>query len=166
MTNFTNFHRFGPNTFPAFNSVIYAIEVQVDYITSVLVKPIIDGYTHVVEVKQDAEEGFIENLDRVLGETVFSAGCSNWYINKAGRNSAAWPGEAATFWKATYFPTWSHFIWTGGSSFWMLRKAWRNLKTTSPLSWLALIAGTGFAMSQGLLAIPGPVENLFRPLKA
>ncbi|KAL5600653.1 hypothetical protein FOVSG1_008465 [Fusarium oxysporum f. sp. vasinfectum] len=156
---------FGPNTFPAFNSVIYAIEVQVDYITSVLVKPIIDGYTHIVEVKQDAEEGFIENLDRVLGETVFSAGCSNWYINKAGRNSAAWPGEAATFWKATYFPTWSHFIWTGGSSFWMLRKAWRNMKTTSPLSWLALIAGTGFAMSQGLLAIPGPVENLFRPLK-
>ncbi|KAF5636952.1 monooxygenase [Fusarium sp. NRRL 25303] len=157
---------FGPNTFPAFNSVIYAIEVQVDYITSVLVKPIVDGYTHVVEVKQDAEEDFVENLDRVLSETVFSAGCSNWYINKAGRNSAAWPGEAVTFWKATYFPTWSHFLWTGGSSFWMLRKAWRNLKTTSPLSWLALIAGTGFAMSQGLLAIPRPLENLFRPLNA
>ncbi|KAG5812639.1 hypothetical protein H9Q74_003591 [Fusarium xylarioides] len=155
---------FGPNTFPAFNSVIYAIEVQVDYITSVFVKPIIDGYTHVVEVKEDAEEGFIQNLDRVLGETVFSAGCSNWYINKAGRNSAAWPGEAATFWKATYFPTWSHFLWTGGSSFWMLRKAWRHLKTTSLLSWLALLAGTWYTMSQGLLA--GPFETLVRPFKA
>ncbi|KAH6869051.1 hypothetical protein B0T10DRAFT_418998 [Thelonectria olida] len=139
---------FGPNTFPAFNSVIYAIEVQVAYIASVLVKPIIDGYANVVEVKEESEETFIDDLDRVLDETVFAAGCSNWYINSAGRNSAAWPGLAVTFWRATYFPKWRDFIFSGGSSFWFFRKTWRNLTNVSPAIWVALFGVTAGAAGQ------------------
>lgn len=139
--------------------------MQVAYITSVLVKPVIDGYTDVVEVKQDAEEDFIQELDRQLGQTVFSAGCSNWYINKAGRNSAAWPGLAVTFWQATFFPKWDHFLMSGGSPFWLVRKTWRNVKTTSPLVWLVLAAGTWFTVSKGFWTIPSPVQNLFRQLE-
>ncbi|KAH7127307.1 hypothetical protein EDB81DRAFT_846220 [Dactylonectria macrodidyma] len=133
---------FGPNTFPAFNSVIYAIEVQVAYITSILMKPIIDGYADVVEVKKESEEKFIDDLDDVLAQTVFAAGCSNWYINKAGRNSAAWPGLAVTFWRATLFPTWNDFVFSGGSNWWLLRKLWRNVTTISPLVLLALATAT------------------------
>jgi hypothetical protein len=156
--------RFGPNTFPAFNSVIYAIEVQVAYITSVLVKPVIDGYADVIEVKQDAEESFIQDLDKKLGETVFSAGCSNWYINKAGRNSAAWPGLAVTFWQATFFPKWNHFLMTGGSPFWIIRRTWRNLKSISSRTWLALIASIGLAVFWSGLKTPDPLEDLVRLL--
>ncbi|KAI8657178.1 hypothetical protein NCS57_01095500 [Fusarium keratoplasticum] len=155
---------FGPNTFPAFNSVIYAIEVQVAYITSVLVKPVIDGYADVIEVKQDAEESFIQDLDKKLGETVFSAGCSNWYINKAGRNSAAWPGLAVTFWQATFFPKWNHFLMTGGSPFWIIRRTWRNLKSISSRTWLALIASIGLAVFWSGLTTPDPLEDLVRLL--
>ncbi|KAM5352841.1 hypothetical protein ACJ41O_005563 [Fusarium nematophilum] len=148
---------FGPNTFPAFNSVIYAIEVQVSYIASVLVKPILDGYTSVLEVKEEAEEKFVQDLDAVLAETVFAAGCSNWYINQAGRNSAAWPGLAVTFWHATRFPKWADFTFTGGSSLWVLRKMRRGLGSVSPLAWVALVAlGVGGSqVSSSVLRVAG-----------
>jgi len=69
-----------------------------------------------VEVKAAAEEGFIENIDIELSGTVFSAGCSNWYVNKEGRNSASWPGYAANYWYKTIFPRWNDFVLQGGSS--------------------------------------------------
>ncbi|KPM43012.1 hypothetical protein AK830_g3538 [Neonectria ditissima] len=156
---------FGPNTFPAFNSVIYAIEVQVAYITSTLIKPVIDGYANVVEVKAAAEEGFVENLDKVLAETVFAAGCSNWYINSAGRNSAAWPGLAVTFWKATAFPKWNDFVMAGGSNLWLLRKAQRIVtKATWPLWVIAASMGVG-AVHQNLFASTESISTIFSQLK-
>lgn len=96
-------------------------------------KPLIDQSATVVEVKDEAEEKFTRDLDHVLEETVFSAGCSNWYINSAGRNSAAWPGLASTFWRATYFPKWGDFTLEGGSISWPLRKLWRQLAASSPI---------------------------------
>ncbi|KAK5168183.1 uncharacterized protein LTR77_006751 [Saxophila tyrrhenica] len=119
---------FGPNTFPAFNSVIYSIEVQVEYIARTLIEPIMDGYSDVIEVRQEAEAKSIRELDEVLQTTVFAAGCSNWYINKAGRNSAAWPGLASSYWKATFFTKWQDFTMEGGSSTWLVKQGWRRLK--------------------------------------
>ncbi|KAK7700107.1 hypothetical protein SLS64_011125 [Diaporthe eres] len=84
--NFPNFGMlFGPNTFPAFNSVIYAVEVQVDYLAKTLFKTVIDGYADVVEVSEEAEARFVTELDKTLAKTVFNSGCNNWYINSAGR---------------------------------------------------------------------------------
>jgi hypothetical protein len=140
--------RFGPNTFPAFNSVIYAVEVQVAYIANVLIKPIVDAYADVIEIREDAEETFVKELDGVLAETVFAAGCSNWYINSAGRNSAAWPGLAATFWRATFFPKWREFNWTGGSRLWVLNMVWRNVASLSGLVLLPVLAAVGFWVTQ------------------
>ncbi|KAB5531368.1 hypothetical protein GE09DRAFT_1040978 [Coniochaeta sp. 2T2.1] len=138
--NFPNFAiLFGPNTFPAFNSVIYTIEVQVDYISKTLIEPLLDGYAKTVEVKEQAEEKCIDDLDVVLEQTVFAAGCSNWYINSAGRNSAAWPGLAATYWRATFFPKWNDFSKTGGSSMWLVRKAWRKVSNASSVFLLSLL---------------------------
>jgi hypothetical protein len=110
-----NTTRFGPNTFPAHNSVIFASEVQVDYIAKTLFQPIINGRAATVEVKKEAEEGFVESIDVELNGTVFSAGCSNWYMNKKGRNSASWPGYAATYWYRTFFPRWNDFVLENGS---------------------------------------------------
>ncbi|KAG9186591.1 hypothetical protein G6011_09699 [Alternaria panax] len=50
--NFPNFAlMFGPNTFPAHNSVIFASEVQVDYIAKTLVLPLLDGRASTIEGK-------------------------------------------------------------------------------------------------------------------
>ncbi|KAH8743316.1 hypothetical protein BGZ57DRAFT_946387 [Hyaloscypha finlandica] len=139
--NYPNFGiLFGPNTFPAFNSVIFSVEVQVEYVAKTLISPILDRYADVVEVKAEAEEKFIKDLDGILEHTVFSAGCSNWYINSAGRNSASWPGLASTFWKAAFFPRWRDFEMSGGSRTWLLHKVLRSLSTTPIWLWLTLLS--------------------------
>ena len=102
--------RFGPNTFPAHNSVIFSSEVQVDYIAKTLVLPLLNPSGLTVEVKKKAEDDFVADIDKELSGTVFSSGCSNWYINSKGRNSASWPGLASNFWRKTVFPQWNDFI--------------------------------------------------------
>lgn len=36
---------------------------------------------------------------------MFSAGCSNWYIDKFGNNAASFPGYASDLWKQAWFTT-------------------------------------------------------------
>jgi len=112
----------------------------VEYIAKTLISPILDHYANIIEVKPEAEEKFIGNLDGILEHTVFSAGCSNWYINSAGRNSASWPGLASTFWKAAFFPRWRDFNMSGGSRTWLFHKASRNLRSTPVWVWLTVFS--------------------------
>ncbi|KAG8158441.1 hypothetical protein KVR01_011563 [Diaporthe batatas] len=138
--NFPNFGiLFGPNTFPAFNSVIYAVEVQVEYLAKTLFKTVIDDYADVMEVKEEAETHFVTELDKTLAKTVFNSGCINWYMNSAGRNSASWPGMASSFWRATFFPRWRDFALQGGSPTWVLQRAVRSLRNTSLWMWIGLL---------------------------
>ena len=144
--------RFGPNTFPAHNSVIFASEVQVDYIAKTLFLPLLDGKASSVEVKAEAEEDFVADIDEELRGTVFSAGCSNWYINSEGRNSASWPGLAATFWRRTFFPKWSDFVMGGGHKSWRLKRTYRSMSSLlfSKMGLLVLLAVFGaWADEQG-----------------
>ena len=156
-------YRFGPNTFPAFNSVIFSVEVQVEYIAKTLVSPILDRYADIVEVKTEAEEKFIQNLDGILEHTVFAAGCSNWYINSAGRNSASWPGLASTFWKAAMFPKWKDFEFDGGSRAWVVRKVIRSVRTFSVWAWLTVISFLGTVLfTQSSLQPKKSLHSLLR----
>ena len=109
------FNKFGPNTFPAFNSVIFAVEVQVAYIAKTLMAPIVDSFANVIESQAAEEEKFVMDLDERLAGTVFAAGYSNWYINSVGRNAATWPGFASSSWAATFFPKWRALTMSGGS---------------------------------------------------
>ncbi|KAL2847795.1 hypothetical protein BJY01DRAFT_262907 [Aspergillus pseudoustus] len=133
---------FGPNTFPANNSALFACETQVVYAVKSLFIPILDRRTRIVEVKQPAEEKHTNNIHARLQNTVFAGDCSNWYIGKYGRNAASWPAKAANFWFETYFPDWSAFDWTGGSVFWPLYavKRWAGAHVTV---WRVLVL-TGF----------------------
>jgi hypothetical protein len=106
-------------------------------------KPILDRYASTIEAKKDSEEKFVADLDGVLDTTVFSAGCSNWYINTEGRNAAAWPGLASSFWRATLFPKWNDFSMKGGSRFWVFKKLSRKLRMTSPAIWVAVLGFLG-----------------------
>lgn len=136
---------FGPNTFPANNSALFACETQVDYAVKSLFKPLLDRRFDVIEVKRTAEEVTTQKTHEGLAATVFAGDCSNWYIGKFGRNAASWPGYARTFWMATYFPDWDAFNMKGGSSFWPLRTARR---------WLGewVFSATGLKLSALLFA--------------
>lgn len=103
--------------------------MQVDYIAKTLVLPLLNGNATTVEVKKYAEDEFVAGIDEELSGTVFSSGCSNWYINNQGRNSASWPGAVATFWKRSFFPNWKHFVFRGGKRTWMIKRAYRGLSS-------------------------------------
>ncbi|KAH6704243.1 monooxygenase [Leptodontidium sp. MPI-SDFR-AT-0119] len=116
--NFPNFAiLFGPNTFPAHNSALFTCEVQVEYVMRTLMAPLIDKRASIIEVKQTAENQFVNSIHSELNGSVFAAGCTNWYINEFGRNAASWPGLASAFWKAAYFPSSNTIIWFPGRGF-------------------------------------------------
>jgi cation diffusion facilitator CzcD-associated flavoprotein CzcO len=125
---------FGPNTFPANNSALFACETQVDYAIKSLFTPLIDRWADVIEVKHTVEDYTTNEIHRQLNNTVFAGDCSNWYIGKFGRNAASWPGLARSFWFSTYFPDWSVFNVGGGSRLWPLYAARRWLTTIKPLT--------------------------------
>lgn len=123
-------HSFGPNTFPAHNSALFSCEVQVEYVTKSLFRPIMDHRASLIEVKQSAEDYFANDMQNQLTGSVFSAGCSNWYINSAGRNSASWPGYASSFWRQTFFPKFADFELLDGDKFWFTKSLTRKLAKT------------------------------------
>ncbi|RFU25168.1 hypothetical protein B7463_g11172, partial [Scytalidium lignicola] len=106
---------FGPNTFPAHNSALFSCEVQAEFAAKTLFVPLLNRRASVIEIKQQAEEEFIQSAQTLLQGSIFSAGYSNWYINSEGKNSASWPGYASTFWRQTWFPNFADFKFLGGS---------------------------------------------------
>jgi hypothetical protein len=89
-----------------------------------------DQRASLIEVKQSAEDYFAKDMENQLTGSVFSAGCSNWYINSAGRNSASWPGYASTFWRQTFFPKFNDFELLDGEKFWFTGSLARILAKT------------------------------------
>ena len=131
---------FGPNTFPANNSALFACETQASYAIKSLIEPIVNKRATIIEVRQAAEDRNTNAIHHQLANTVFAGDCSNWYIGSFGRNAASWPGLARSFWWATYTPIWSDFNITGTSSWWPLHTIVRQLTTMSATTKVALFA--------------------------
>ncbi|KAM0321594.1 hypothetical protein ACHAQA_010020 [Verticillium albo-atrum] len=88
---------FGPNTFPANNSALYACEVQVAYTVKALFQPLLDKRARTIEVKESVEVRATNEIHLRLRNSVFSGRCTSWYIGEFGRNAASWPGLACEF---------------------------------------------------------------------
>lgn len=129
---------FGPNTFSAHNSALFSCEVQIEYVARTMIAPIIDGRASVIEVKDTAENQWVNGVQHQMSGSVFEAGCSNWYINEFGRNAASWPGFASAFWKESLIPRRGIFVTSKGSKLWMLNTGARWLKTTSTVTYAIL----------------------------
>lgn len=88
----------GPNTGLGHNSVVYIIEAQVDYILEALDHIDAQG-VEIIEVKREAEDAYMEKLDRMAEGTVWLAGgCKSWYVDeRSGRLTLVWPDFAHSF---------------------------------------------------------------------
>jgi len=129
--------------------VLFASEVQVEYLARTLIAPIIDRRIKSLEVKPTAEYQWVNKLQAELQGTVFEAGCSNWYINKHGRNSASWPGYASTYWKEALIPHFGVFKESSGTRMWFLNTLWRWIRTTNKETYgILLLAIVGMASHQ------------------
>lgn len=105
---------FGPNAFPAHNSVIFANETQVEYIIKTLIKPVVNGHFEVLDVKQAAENYHSNHVQKKLENMVWNEGCANWNLNDSGRNTTNYHDPTWKFWWDLYWPVWKDFDLSGG----------------------------------------------------
>jgi cyclohexanone monooxygenase len=88
---FPNFFMlYGPNTNLGHNSIIYMLESQVQHVMRCR-QAMRAADASSIEVEPGAHRRFNSRLQRRLAGTVWQ-GCSSWYLDRHGRNSANWPG--------------------------------------------------------------------------
>ncbi|WP_431279290.1 flavin-containing monooxygenase [Leifsonia poae] len=90
----------GPNTALAHNSVVFMIEAQIHYAIDALEQT---GFGAVVDARPAAATRYNRWLDRSLARGVWSrGGCTSFYLDASGRNTALWPLRAASFRRTTH----------------------------------------------------------------
>lgn len=90
----------GPNSI-GINSVIFSLESQIAYVMSALRTMDRRGARR-VEVRQEALDGFVEDVDaRSEGSVWTAGGCKAYYVDDTGRNFGLYPGFATGFRRRT-----------------------------------------------------------------
>jgi cation diffusion facilitator CzcD-associated flavoprotein CzcO len=90
----------GPNTGLGHSSVVYMIESQIRYVMGALAAMRERG-ARTLEVREVAVERYNREIDERIRGTVWTTGCSSWYIDSNGRNSTIWPDFTFTFRRRT-----------------------------------------------------------------
>lgn len=86
----------GPFTGPGHTSVIAYAEAQIDYIWQAI-EFRRQRQLKSVSVKAEAEEKFVQIMDRRSEHTVWKSGCASWYLSPNGRNNTLYPGFNAEY---------------------------------------------------------------------
>jgi cation diffusion facilitator CzcD-associated flavoprotein CzcO len=93
----------GPNTGLGHTSVVLMIEAQLKVVMGAI-QELRKRKLDIVEVRPEAQRKFVEEVDRDMRDTVWTAGgCHSWYLDKTGRNSTLWPGFTFTFMQKARF---------------------------------------------------------------
>lgn len=90
----------GPNTGLGHNSMVFMIEAQIAYILDCL-RLMERRQWQTFEVRPENEESFNTEIQQRMQHTVWTSGCSSWYLNANGRNTTLWPGFTFDFWRKT-----------------------------------------------------------------
>jgi len=82
---------YGPNTSTGHNSVVITVEMQMDWVATVL-KKMIDRDAKVVSIKESMVENYMEELRQQCRLMVWQASlCNPWYTDEQGRNVSIYP---------------------------------------------------------------------------
>jgi cation diffusion facilitator CzcD-associated flavoprotein CzcO len=80
----------GPNTGLGHSSIIYMLESQINHVMDAL-RVMRERGAAVAEVKPEVQHAYNRELDARMAGTVWSTGCSSWYLDDTGRNPTLWP---------------------------------------------------------------------------
>jgi cation diffusion facilitator CzcD-associated flavoprotein CzcO len=81
----------GPNTGLGHTSIVFMIESQIAYVLDAL-RTVRSRRAHTLEVREEAQSAYNAELDRMTNDTVWvTGGCTSYYIDRNGHNSALWP---------------------------------------------------------------------------
>ena len=90
----------GPNTGLGHNSMVYMVESQITYILDCL-RMMDRRHLRTVEVRSEIQEAFNTELQQRMRDTVWTSGCTSWYLDANGRNTTLWPGFTFEFRRRT-----------------------------------------------------------------
>jgi cation diffusion facilitator CzcD-associated flavoprotein CzcO len=81
----------GPNTGLGHTSIVFIIESQIAYVLDAL-RTMRRRGARTLEVRAEAQSAYNAELDRMTEDTVWvTGGCTSYYIDRNGHNSALWP---------------------------------------------------------------------------
>jgi cation diffusion facilitator CzcD-associated flavoprotein CzcO len=89
----------GPNTGLGHNSMIFMIEAQVHYAVNAILAMHRHGLAS-IDVRPEVEQAFRAEMSRKLANTVWTSGCSSWYMAPDG-DVLLWPGFTFDYWRRT-----------------------------------------------------------------
>jgi cation diffusion facilitator CzcD-associated flavoprotein CzcO len=94
------FMLYGPNSNLGTGSIVYMLESQIRYVVGAVLELQRTGARY-LDVHRDVHASFNAELQRRLAGTVWTAGCSNWYVTESGKVTNNWPGVAFEYRRRT-----------------------------------------------------------------
>ncbi|WP_128375938.1 flavin-containing monooxygenase [Streptomyces cavernae] len=92
----------GPNTGLGNSSMILMIESQLNYMADFLRQLDVLGGRVALDARPGAVDDWNRKVQERMRRTVWSTGgCTSWYLDERGNNSALWPGTTGEFRSAT-----------------------------------------------------------------
>ncbi|CAE6533011.1 unnamed protein product [Rhizoctonia solani] len=112
---------FGPNTGTGHASVIFAEELQMNYISRLL-KPVLEGKIKSFVPRNESTQSWNKWVQYCLNKHVWS-GCASWYRANGpdAKIFALWPGGNIHMWWSFRKPNWNHFEMVEGGG-WLLKR--------------------------------------------
>ncbi|KAJ7108242.1 GNS1/SUR4 family-domain-containing protein [Mycena epipterygia] len=109
LPGFPNFFMIsGANSSSGHTSVLFAFEVQAQYIIQ-MIKPVIAGAVSSLEITAEATETYNRDIQARLTGFVWTT-CASWYrAGQTGKIHRPFPGPMALFWWRLWRPNWSHY---------------------------------------------------------
>ncbi|WP_404362599.1 flavin-containing monooxygenase [Marinobacter sp.] len=95
------FMLYGPNTNLAHNSILFMLESQFRYVLSCVQTLRKQGRGAAMDVLPDRQKTYVGDIQSRLEGTVWDSGCTSWYRNEHGKNTANWPGFTFTYRRST-----------------------------------------------------------------
>lgn len=86
----------GPNTGPGHTSVLVFTEAQIHYIMQAIQKLRREPIRYLT-VKKEVQDRYNVRIQGRMKYTVWTSGCTSWYLGKNGRNSTLFPGFAGEY---------------------------------------------------------------------
>lgn len=110
LPGFPNFFLvYGPNTNPAWNSVLVILEWQAQYLARIVRRWSAAG-PYALAATERAATQFADDMDRRSARSVWVTGCTSWFTSATGRNTQNWPRLATAYWWLTRRVRWRDYL--------------------------------------------------------
>ena len=102
------FMLYGPNTNLGVGSIVFMLESQIGYVIQAM-QGLVQNGARWMDVEPDAQSKFNREVQQRLDDSVWTAGCHNWYQTESGKVVSNWPGFTVEYRRLTRRPNLADF---------------------------------------------------------